>query len=681
MDMWEKGLGRTGYEYDALMSLLQISVSKHLLDEHFTLVWANDFYYNLIGCSREDYESIYQNRQDLYYINEALGIHDEESWNQISEAVAKAQDNGDNGYTVVSRIRRRDGQYIWVRMMARFTEEYIDGYQVSYTAMTDVSDIMGMQLEQTVTYENIPGFVGKYRIGKGLDFKLIDANERFFDFFGEESWKDSEYPLFRQNVARNLDAFQAHQEALLNGEDVHFTVQMGDCHGNDAWLQLNASCIGYEEGDPVYLVMYIDVTNETELRQMQKQLEERAQQLKDALKQAEEANRAKSDFLSRMSHDIRTPLNAIIGMKDIAETYMDNPVKVKDCLKKIGLSGQHLLGLINDVLDMSKIESGEMVLREEVISLPEVLQDIVTIMQPQFKERQQKFSVQLEDIVHEQFLSDALRLRQVFLNILSNACKFTPLEGCVSMEVRECSYEEGIADFIFTISDTGIGMSEEYLEQLFTAFSRERDSRVDKTEGTGLGMAITKRIVELLRGEIQVESKLNKGSVFRVMLPMKVQEGQPSDETFSDLKFLTADDDADTCEHTIHQKPFAGKRFLMIEDNVLNQEIAAELLSYMGAKVDIACDGKQGCDMFVRSDIGVYDVILMDVQMPVMDGYTATAIIRALDRSDAQTVPILAMTADAFAEDIQMAKDAGMSGHMAKPLDRAALRKEISKYL
>lgn len=681
MDMWEKGLGRTGYEYDALMSLLQISVSKHLLDEHFTLVWANDFYYNLIGYSREDYESIYQNRQDLYYINEALGIHDEESWNQISEAVAKAQDNGDNGYTVVSRMRRRDGQYIWVRMMARFTEEYIDGYQVSYTAMTDVSDIMGMQLEQTVTYENIPGFVGKYRIGKGLDFKLIDANERFFDFFGEDSWKDSEYPLFRQNVARNLDAFQAHQEALLNGEDVHFTVQMGDCHGNDAWLQLNASCIGYEEGDPIYLVMYIDVTNETELRQMQKQLEERAEQLKDALKQAEEANRAKSDFLSRMSHDIRTPLNAIIGMKDIAETYLDDPTKVKDCLRKIGLSGQHLLGLINDVLDMSKIESGEMVLREEIISLPEVLQDIVTIMQPQFKEREQKFSIQLEGVVHELILSDALRLRQVFLNILSNACKFTPPGGCISMEVKECSYKDEISDFIFTISDTGIGMSQEYLEQLFTAFSRERDSRVDKTEGTGLGMAITKRIVELLRGEIQVESELNKGSVFRVILPMKVQEGQSFEDTFSDLKILVSDEEAERSDHTIQQKPFAGKRFLMIEDNLLNQEIAAELLSYMGAKVDIAGDGKQGCDMFVRSDIGLYDVILMDIQMPVMDGYTATEIIRALDRSDAQTVPILAMTADAFAEDIQMAKDAGMNSHMAKPLDRATLRKEISKYL
>lgn len=681
MDMWEKGLGRTGYEYDALMSLLQISVSKHLLDEHFTLVWANDFYYNLIGYSREDYEGIYQNRQDLYYINEALGIHDEESWNQISEAVAKALDNGDNGYTVVSRMRRRDGQYIWVRMMARFTEEYIDGYRVSYTAMTDVSDIMGMQLEQTVTYENIPGFVGKYRIGKGLDFKLIDANERFFDFFGEDSWKDSEYPLFRQNVARNLDAFQAHQEALLNGEDVHFTVQMGDCHGNDAWLQLNASCIGYEEGDPIYLVMYIDVTNETELRQMQKQLEERAEQLKDALKQAEEANRAKSDFLSRMSHDIRTPLNAIIGMKDIAETYLDDPTKVKDCLRKIGLSGQHLLGLINDVLDMSKIESGEMVLREEIISLPEVLQDIVTIMQPQFKEREQKFSVQLEGVVHELILSDALRLRQVFLNILSNACKFTPPGGCISMEVKECSYEDEIADFIFTISDTGIGMSQEYLKQLFTAFSRERDSRVDKTEGTGLGMAITKRIVELLKGEIQVESELNKGSVFRVMLPMKVQEGQSFEDTFSDLKILVSDEVAERSDHTIHQKPFAGKRFLMIEDNLLNQEIAAELLSYMGAKVDIAGDGKQGCDMFVRSDIGLYDVILMDIQMPVMDGYTATEIIRALDRSDARTVPILAMTADAFAEDIQMAKEAGMNSHMAKPLDRATLRKEISKYL
>lgn len=677
MDLGEISLGRTGYEYDALMSMLQISVSKHLLDDHFTLVWANDFFYRLLGYSREDYKNIYQNRLDLYYVNEELGIHDEDLWNQLIEDIINVLISDENDYTAVCRMRRRDGKYIWVRMMARFTEEFVDGFQVAYTAMMDISDVMGMQLEQMVTYENIPGFVAKYRIGKNLDFVLIEANERFFDFFGEESWKNSDYPLFRQNVERNLDAFIAHQEALLNGESVHFTVQMGDCHGNDAWLQLNASCIGYEEGDPIYLVIYIDITNETELRQMQMQLKEQAEELQKALKQAEAANRAKSDFLSRMSHDIRTPMNVIIGMKDIAEENLDDRGKVKDCLRKIGLSGHHLLGLINDVLDMSKIESGEMLLREELISLSDVLQDVAAIMQPQFKERHQEFSIRLQGVAHERLLSDALRLRQIFLNILSNSCKFTPVGGRITMDVKEVSCKDDIGVFTFTISDTGIGMSAEYLGHLFTAFSRERDSRVDKTEGTGLGMAITKRIVELLEGDIHVESEPGKGSSFCVTLRMKVQDSPSFEEKSSDLNMSIAD----VMPGGNEQKPFAGRHFLLVEDNVLNQEIAVEILSYMGAQVDIACDGKQGKEMFMRSVIGGYDVILMDIRMPVMDGYTAAREIRAQNRRDAQTVPIIAMTADAFAEDIQMAKDAGMNGHMAKPLDRITLRKEISKYL
>lgn len=799
MEMQDKSFASVGYEYDTLMNLLQVSVSKHLLDDRYTLVWANDYYYDLIGYPREEYEATFHNRPDLYYMNDALGIHDEALWNQLGAAVVKALDKGENGYTDIARMRRKDGEYIWVRMTARFTDEYIDGCRVSYTAMTDISDVMRMQLEQSVTYDNLPGFVAKYKVGKALDFTLLDANDQFFDFFGEDSIKNMAYPLFRHNVIRNQVIFEAHRDALLKGDPVHFTVQMSDCRGNDAWLQINASCIGFQDTDPVYLVIYIDITNETELRHMQKQLEEQAAALRQALKEAREANRAKSDFLSRMSHDIRTPLNAVLGMKDIAVAHLDDTDKVRDCLKKIGLSGQHLLSLINDVLDMSKIESGEMVLREDTVSLPEILENIVTIMQPQFREKNQWFSIRLQCVIHEQLISDALRLRQVFLNILSNACKFTPEGGTITMDVRELDSDSENARFVFIISDSGIGMKPEFMEHLFTAFSREQDSRVDKIEGTGLGMAITKKIVDMLGGTIEVDSTPGKGTTFTVMFPMKIEAETMIGETFPELKILVADDDAIMCEYTLEmlgsmgihadcvndgaqavarvrdalqsgrnydavfldwkmpevnglettrliremcgcqlpiliisaydpyeieaeareagvngflQKPifvstlirglkryvlgqlpasdlqvgrstgsFKERHILLVEDNIFNQEVAMELLADMGAVVDVAADGEMAVSAFSKSETYFYDLILMDIQMPVMNGYTATRLIRQLERKDAKTVPIVAMTADAFAEDIRFAEEAGMNGHLAKPLDRSMLEREVQKWI
>lgn len=789
-------LSQTGYEYETLMNLLEVSVSKHLLDEQYTLVWANDFYYELIGYSKAEYEALFQNKPILYYMNEALGINDKVLWDQIGEKVTEVQAAGGTGYSLVTQMRRKGGEYRWVRMTARFTDEYIGGCRVSYTAMTDISDVMKMRMEQSVTYENLPGFVAKFQVGRDLDLKLLEANDRFFAFFGESATKNKENPLFRENMERNLPVLRQHQAELERGTPVRFIVQMRDQFNRDAWLQVNASCIEHRGGEPVYLAIYLDITNETELRQMQQRLEEQAEQLRFALKTAEKANRAKSDFLSRMSHDIRTPLNAVLGMKDIADSHLDDTVKVKDCLKKIGLSGQHLLGLINDVLDMSKIESGEMSLREDVVSLPETLENVVGIMQPQFKEKEQRFSVRLQCVAHEQFFTDALRLRQIFLNILSNACKFTPEGGYISMDVQELSAEGGVAWFAFTIADTGIGMQPEYLSHLFDAFSRELDSRVDKTEGTGLGMAITKSIVDLLGGRIEVTSSPGLGTTFRVTLPLKIVDAPFVDGTFPDLNVLVVDDDVILCQQTIEQlhkigihadwvsdgklavdrvnelgrdwydavlldwkmpgqdglettrrlralcgdalpvliisaydwndieqeakaagvtgflqKPIflstlihglqryvlgrpifsdggsaspqeelAGMRLLLAEDNAFNQEVAMILLADMGANVDLAADGQQAVDAFSRSDPGYYNMILMDIQMPVMNGYDATRAIRALDREDARTIPILAMTADAFAEDIQAAREAGMNGHMAKPLDKTTLKREIGKY-
>ena len=331
-------------------------------------------------------------------------------------------------------------------------------------------------------------------------------------------------------------------------------------------------------------------------------------ELEKARQAALEANKAKSEFLANMSHDIRTPMNAIVGMTAIATAHIDDRKQVENCLRKITLSSKHLLGLINDVLDMSKIESGEMVLREDSMSLPEVLENVVAIMQPQFGEKEQHFSIRLRSVVHEQFLSDALRMRQIFINILSNAYKFTPVNGTVSMDVCEKQAVDGTALFSFSITDTGIGMKPEYLAQIFTAFSRERDSRVDKTEGTGLGMAITKRFVDMMGGTIEVTSELGKGTCFRVELPLKIEENQFIKGEFPGLRIIVTDDDAVMCEYM------------------------AEMLGQLGIHADWVDSGIQTVEMIktAKQNGEMYDAVLLDWKMPDLDGFETTRRIREL---------------------------------------------------
>lgn len=651
------------YEYNMFMSVMNVSVSKHLWDEHFTVLWANDYFYKLIGYQPEEYVALFHNHVDEYFWDNPGAVA------AMGEIIRNAYDLGESGYEFECQMPTKSGKMTWIRVTGRFTDEVYQGLPVIYTTYMDITSLKEMQI-----------------------------------------------------------------------------------------------------------------------------------QLEQALRTAEQANQAKSDFLSRMSHDIRTPMNAIMGMTEIASAHLDNPLKVRDCLKKISLSSQHLLSLINDVLDMSKIESGKMTPAIGPLFLPEVIENIVTILQPQVRERDQKFSVRIHDLRHEHFYSDALRLRQVFINILSNACKFTPREGSITMDVEEEAGDnprEAVLKFIFT--DTGKGMKAEFIERLFDSFTREQDSRVDKTEGSGLGMAITKKIVDMLDGRITVQSQVGKGSVFTVWLPLEIDDTKPEDIQLPNARILVTDDDENACEYMIHvleehgvtadyttlgyeavakveqahkngvdydavildwkmpglngvntariiremmgdelpiimisaydcadieeeareagvcgflqkplfcstlihslnsylankdsrtfdsgQKPdydFSGKRFLLVEDNELNREIALELLSIRGADAEYACDGADGLEKFSLSPEGYYDLVLMDVQMPVMDGYTATRKIRALSRRDAGIVPILAMTADAFSEDIAAAKQAGMNGHLAKPLDMDSMNRIIAQYL
>ncbi len=389
--------------------------------------------------------------------------------------------------------------------------------------------------------------------------------------------------------------------------------------------------------------------------------------LQDALKLAEKANAAKSTFLSNMSHDIRTPMNAIVGLTTIALANKDNPDRVEDCLKRISNSSKHLLSLINDVLDMGTIESGKIVLSEETFNFSDFIQEFVSIIAPQARIKSLNFDVVLGTIAHKMVYGDTMRINQVLMNLISNALKYTPAGGSVKLIVTE---HEGTKpdyhDYHFRVEDTGIGIDQEFLAHIFDPFERERTETIHFTEGTGLGLAITKNVIELMGGTIKVESKAGEGTAFTVILPLKVSSVDVLPDTDANL-----DSDA----------PLTG-RVLLVEDNELNREIAYELISQFGPKVETAVDGLDAIEKIGIKPEGYYSLVFMDWQMPRMDGITATQTIIAHERDTGRShVPIVAMTANAFNEDRVRAMEVGMDGFMAKPINIKELEQNLRKFL
>ena len=524
--------------------------------------------------------------------------------------------------------------------------------------------------------------------------------------------------------------------------------------------------------------------------------------LKDAYRAAENASRAKTEFLSNMSHDIRTPMNAIVGLTAIAGANIESQDRVVECLGKITKSSRHLLGLINEVLDMARIESGRMSLAEEDFSLPELVDNLLTLTKPAIDEHKHQLEVHVEHIEHEAVCGDSLRIQQVFVNLMSNAVKYTPDGGNITLTIKE--KPNGFSElgcYEFSIEDNGIGMTPEFQKIMFEPFSRADDHRTTKVQGTGLGMAIARNIVNLMNGDIQVESAPNKGTKITVTVYLKLQENEKEQEKeLLDLPVLVVDDDKTCCESTVatlqeigiagewvltgkeavercaarHKtgrdyfavildwkmpemdgiatarkirervgkdvtiiiltsfdfseieeearaagvnafmaKPlfrsrltatlrqftsgkkeknarnyledfakenYAGKRILLVEDNALNREIATEIIGMTGVTIDIAENGKIAVEKVMEAPEKWYDLIFMDIQMPIMNGYEATAAIRALAGSRGK-VPIIAMTANAFAEDVQLAKNTGMNEHIAKPLDLNKLNDVLKQWL
>lgn len=545
----------------------------------------------------------------------------------------------------------------------------------------------------------------------------------------------------------------------------------------------------FDKEKNIWLLTRTDITEIKEERR-QKQL------LRDALQSATAANRAKSDFLSRMSHDVRTPINAIIGMTAIAGLHMNDQARIADCLKKITISSKLLLNLINEVLDMSKLESGRIMLTDEVFNLDELLESLFIMVQSAFEAKKQQLHIRVIRVKHECLIGDVQRIQQALLNMLTNAIKYTPDGGQIEVTIEEKpSVYNGYSQFEIAVSDNGIGMKPEFISKVFEPFERSDDTAVRNIQGTGLGMAISRNIAQMMNGDILVKSEYGKGSTFTMIFHVKQGNLDEYDSSILvDLPVLVVDDDDISCEiacenlEELGMKPewvlsgreavekvtdgnnyfaiiidlmmpgmngiettqkireqvgpnipiiiisaydysgyesealkagangfiskpvmksklfllmkrfatdrkeeeqavgpavitsFADKRILVVEDNDLNREIAYELLKETGAEIETACDGKEAVDKVSASPEGYYNLIIMDIQMPVMNGLEATKNIRRLDRQDIKKLPIVAMSANAFAEDVQLSLKAGMNEHIAKPIEIISLYKIIAKW-
>lgn len=593
-------------------------------------------------------------------------------------------------------------------------------------------------------------------------------------------------------------AVRTMQNARDTGEDTVIEARIVTRSGDTKILMMTFSYVDAKDSwdeIPSFYSVGIDITREREEQARQRQA------LEDAYQAARVASSAKTNFLSSMSHDIRTPMNAIMGMTAIAQMNLDFPEKVHDCLKKIGVSSRHLLSLINEVLDMSKIESGKVDLSPEDVDLSELMQNVADMCRPLISEKNHEFQISAGRVQHEKVVADGDRLQQVLMNLVSNAVKYTPEGGTISLRINEFSSPlPGKAQYEFVLTDNGIGIAEEFLPHIFEPFSRAEDTRISKIQGTGLGMAITENIVRMMNGTIEVKSQLGAGSRFTVSVPLELlDEEEHSVEELAGLPVLVVDDDAVVCENAVallnelgmrgssvlsgieavptivraHEtgddffavildwkmpdmdglatvkairyrlgpdvpiiiisaydysnieeefikagadafitKPLfkskmlhvlelfcfgngadtdspaqeersalAGKRVLLVEDNDLNREVAAELLEMEGILVDSAEDGRRAVEMFRSSAPGTYAAILMDIQMPVMDGYEATEAIRASGREDAKKIPVIALSANAFTGDVSKARSVGMNGHIAKPIVAERLNEILLKWM
>lgn len=764
-----------------------VSYGQQMIDDLIESARVRNFTYLALYTGEGEAEIIYGEPVDYYDENTFYRV-----LKNSNQRVFSGYDTNDNRMLcllVDAQYPMRDGKTSSA-IVAALPMEYLE-------------EVLSLNDSNTDMYSFIIRRNGTYVVRNLDDDNYFD---RILDIFSESDDKSRDTYIQELQTALNTDA--DYSTLIYNGDEYEY---MLCTHLPDSeWYLVSIMPFGLLEDivndmniqrQVIILVMAgviligIIIIFAIYYRLSQQQLRE----LEQAEQAAVQANKAKSEFLSSMSHDIRTPMNGIVGMTAIAMANINDMTKVKECLGKITLSSKHLLGLINDVLDMSKIESGKLSLNMNQISLREAMESIVNIVQPQIKSRQQHFDIFIQKIQTEEIYCDSVRLNQVLLNLLSNAIKFTPENGniYIRLEQEDSPKGENYIRCHFWVKDSGIGMTPEFQEKIFDTFTREKKSQVDKTEGTGLGMAITKAIVDTMEGSIELHSEPEKGSEFHITLDFEKATVKEEDMVLPPWKMLVVDNNEDLCKSTVFSlkeigieaqwatdgktaidmvkahhdmhddyeivlldwkmpdmdglqtakemrkhlgeevpiliisaydwsdiekeaieagiqgfisKPlfksnlflglsrymigdeenapqdtvstidFTGKRILLSEDNELNWEIAETILSEVGFELERAENGQICVDKFTQSEPGFYDIILMDIRMPVMNGYEAAKAIRALDRPDAD-LPIIAMTADAFSDDIQRCLECGMNEHVAKPIDMNRLTQILKKYL
>lgn len=508
---------------------------------------------------------------------------------------------------------------------------------------------------------------GKFKEIVGLDYitSILGARgdaayafQQFTETLIEENYKK----VFEDFVNLNTLA-----ERIGNWQNIsleYLSIRRGWCRASFIVVNRNPAGVPVQVG---FVVENISAEREKEL--------EAKKTLERAYETANRANASKSAFLSNMSHDIRTPMNAIVGFAAIAASHLDDRERVADCISKITASSKHLLSIINEVLDMSRIESGKIQLQEQQVRLSGVLKDFMNMIQEQARAKDLKLCLEMDSPLHENVYVDEAKLHRVLLNLVGNAVKFTPAGGEIFIRLMEKPQENPeYGRYVISVRDTGIGMSSEFLPHVFEPFEREETSTVSRVEGTGLGMPITKNIVEMMGGTICAESEQGKGSTFIIELPLKLWEGRGEQDSSEEI--LTEWEILEKSKEVVQ-----GKRILLAEDNELNQEIAVDILTEAGFLVDTVNDGKEAVETIAAAGEGDYDLILMDIQMPVMDGYEAAEAIREMTEGRLWRLPILAMTANAFDEDRKKALEAGMDGHLAKPIDVGVLFRTLYEIL
>lgn len=595
--------------------------------------------------------------------------------------------DGNPTYSTKYRVPCKDGSLKWVMDSGRKTKTP-EGNTIINSIYLDItkdeearqSELNHERRTKQQYYDLLSSINSNYYFiylvnledGSGIPLRLPETECAVFTSYSTNGLYDIE-PLVRSHFHPD-DSAKILEHFSLSGlrrqkKDRHIDFAL-ECRSRlfDSeyrWTAFNSTLLAQSDGYHQIILTLRDI-HEDKLKELREQ-----QALQEAFDAAKAANMAKNEFLSRMSHDIRTPMNAIMGMTAIAGKYLDDKDRVQDCLAKITTASNHLLNLINEVLDMAKIESGKLNLLEEDFSISAMLQELLDLINPQLLVKKHHFTLTKAPELRDNVLGDKLRLKQLLLNILANAIKYTPPYGSISLEVREThSRLHDTIGYEFIITDNGIGMDSEFAAKIFEPFARASDSRTSEIEGTGLGMTIALNIARMMNGTIDVQSTLGKGSAFKATVYL-----HPHQQIHSSKASAPAAD-----IDRLQEIACRGKQVLLVEDNELNLEIAVELLKYAGLNITTAKNGLEGLDKFKAAPPGTYALILMDIQMPVMNGLEAAKAIRALPVKDAQTVPIVAMTANAFPEDIAATLQAGMNEHLSKPIDLEQFHSILQKW-